>query len=364
MSVLRHIKKSVRQLDAYSVKSKQLSPDLIKLNQNENPFDLPVEIKHEIIEEFMRHPWNRYPDVFPTKLIKAISDDLGVPVEMIIAANGSNELMYTILMAVVSKGSKVLIPTPTFFLYEKIVSMLEGSIIPVRAKPDLTFDVDAIITAAHREDPAIIVLNSPNSPTGQLLSMDELERIIRSTEAIILVDEAYIEFADQPSVLSIEQQYDRLIVLRTFSKAFSLAGLRIGYMVAPALLTAELIKPKIPFTVNNFSSAAAMLLLRKKELILERIRYIKQQKVFLFREMSAINGIKVFSSQTNFLIFQVKNNAVKLFEALLSDNVLIRDVSSYPMLENTLRVNVGTIEENHAFLNALKKHLHYTETLS
>jgi histidinol-phosphate aminotransferase len=357
MSFQRHIKPSIRQLDAYSVKSKPLSPDLIKLNQNENPFDLPVELKREIAEELLRQPWNRYPDVFPLRLIEALSADQNVPVESIIAANGSNELMYTILMAIVSKGTSVLIPTPTFFLYEKIVAVLEGRVIAVPARPDLTFDVDAIIAAARREQPALIILNSPNSPTGQMLSAVDAERIVDATDAIVVIDEAYIEFADMPSLLPLMQKYDRVVILRTFSKAFSLAGLRIGYLLAQPGLCAELLKPKIPFTVNNISSAAAIMLMQKKELVFERIRYIKRQKQLLYEALSGIEGIKSFSSQTNFLIFQTKKTAAELFDALLAENVLVRDVSSYPMLERTLRVNAGTESENQAFLAALKKHL-------
>lgn len=357
MSFLQHIKPSVQNLDAYSVKNKPLSPGLVKLNQNENPFDLPVELKRELVEEFFHQPWNRYPDVFPIRLTESLSRYLNVPVESIIAANGSNELMYTALISIVSKGTKVLIPTPTFFLYEKIVRVLDGELVSVPAKSDLSFDVDTIIQTAKQARPALIILNSPNSPTGQMIPMSDVERIISETDAIVLVDEAYIEFADHPSVLPLMKRYDRLIILRTFSKAFSLAGLRIGYLLAQPALCSELKKPKIPFTVNNFSSAVAIKLMDKKELISERIHYIKQQKDFLFKELNAIREIKVFPSQTNFLIFTVKNNEQLLFDRLLSENVLIRDVSSYPMLENTLRVNAGTEEENNAFLIALKKYL-------
>lgn len=357
MSFLHHIKPSIRRLEAYSVKSKPMSPDLIKLNQNENPFDLPMEFKQELMDEFLRQSWNRYPDVFPSELISALAEYHSLPEECIIAANGSNELMYSILMAVVSKGTRVLIPVPTFFLYEKIVKILEGELIEVPACQDLTFDVENIIRTAKAQGPSLIILNSPNSPTGQILAVHDVERIIEETDAIVLVDEAYIEFADQPSVLSLVAKYDRLIVLRTLSKAFSLAGLRIGYLVAQPALCAELLKPKIPFTVNNFSSAAAVKLLQRKELISERIQYIKHQKDLLFRDLSRIDGLKVFSSQTNFLIFRVKENAKRLFDALLTENVLIRDVGSYPMLEETLRVNAGTELENKAFITAINKHL-------
>ncbi|MEW5798505.1 MAG: histidinol-phosphate transaminase [Bacteroidota bacterium] len=357
MSFLKYIKPSVQHLDAYSVKSKPLSPDLIKLNQNENPFDLPNELKRELLDEFYSQPWNRYPDVFPGHLIEALSKYTSIPRESIIAANGSNELMYTVLMAIVGSGTKVLIPAPTFFLYEKIVRVLEGHLISVPANDDLSFHVDGIISTAKKEHPALIILNSPNSPTGQMLSLGDVEKIITETDSIVLVDEAYIEFAEMPSVFPLLQKYDRLIILRTFSKAFSLAGLRIGYLLAQPDLCSELLKPKIPFTVNNFSASVAIKLMQHSELINERITYIKKQKQFLFENLNQINTIKVFPSQTNFLIFTVKNGAKALFENLLSENVLIRDVSSYPMLNNTLRVNAGTEAENRAFLTALKKYL-------
>ena len=357
MSFLKHIKPSVQQLEAYSVKSKPLSPDLIKLNQNENPFDLPDELKRELLEEFFKNSWNRYPDVFPTQLIEALSKQFNIPMESIIAANGSNELMYTALMSIVGKGVKVLIPSPTFFLYEKIVKILDGELISILAKDDLSFDVEKIIETAKKEKSSLIILNSPNSPTGQMLSMEDVEKIVSSTDAIVLVDEAYIEFADFPSMLPLMQKYDRLIILRTFSKAFSLAGLRIGYLLAQPALCLELLKPKIPFTVNNFSQAVALKLMQKKELIAERISHIKRQKQFLFENLRAMPELKVFPSQTNFLIFQVKKDLKVLFDKLLSENVLIRDVSSYPMLNNTLRVNAGTEAENRTFLSALKKYL-------
>jgi histidinol-phosphate aminotransferase len=251
----------------------------------------------------------------------------------------------------------VLIPTPTFFLYEKIVAVLEGTVIAVPARDDLTFDTDRIIAAARKEAPSLIVLNSPNSPTGQMLSIGEIQAIIDTTDAIILVDEAYIEFADLPSVVSLLPSCDRLIILRTFSKAFSLAGLRIGYLLAHPGLCAELMKPKIPFTVNNFSASAAIQLMKRKALIAERIMRIKKGKQELFESLQKIDGIKVFPSQTNFLILRIFGDAQALFNHLFFEHVLIRDVSSYPMLANTLRVNAGTEEENRAFLASVRKFL-------
>ena len=357
MAFIKHIKPSVQQLEAYSVKGKPFSLDLIKLNQNENPFDLPEELKQELLDEFLQFHWNRYPEVLPNELISQLSKHLNHPMEGILAANGSNELMYTILMAIVGKGTKVLIPSPTFFLYEKIVHVLEGIVIAVSMKKDLSFDVENIIQTAKKEKPSLIILNSPNSPTGQSIAIEDVKKILDETDSIVLVDEAYIEFSDKQSVQSLLLQYDKLVVLRTFSKAFSLAGLRIGYLLAQPALAAELSKPKIPFTVNNFSQLVAVRLLEHHDLIKERIAYIKQQKIWLYKNLEKNDEVSVFHSDTNFLIFKPRNSAKVLFEKLLNANVLVRDVSSYPMLENTLRVNAGTEKENKAFIFALKKFL-------
>ena len=355
MNFLDNIKQSVRALETYAVKGKALQPGLIKLNQNENPFDVPDEIKRELTEEFLKSPWNRYPEVFSAQLLQALSSFVHHPAEGIIAGNGSNELMYTILMATVSRGTKVLIPSPSFFLYEKAVKVFDGEVVSVMMKDDLSFPPEEILRFAQKEKPAVIVLVSPNSPTGQSMSIDDVEKILAGTSSLVLVDEAYIEFSEKQSVQSLLKKYDRLIVLRTFSKAFSMAGLRIGYLLANPALCAELLKPKIPFTVNAFSASVAMKLMERKEIIDERIAFIRNQKKILFNGLRSFNGVEVFSSDTNFLIFRTQQDAGSLFQRLLQRNVLVRDVSSYPMLERTLRVNVGTEKENTTFLTVLQE---------
>ena len=357
MSFLENIKPSVRALETYTVKGKAIQPGLIKLNQNENPFDIPDEIKRELAQEFFSQSWNRYPEVFPVDLLKALSVYARHPVEGIIAGNGSNELMYTVLMSIVGKGTKVLIPSPSFFLYEKGVRVFDGEVIDVRMNEDLSFPTERIIEKARREKPALIILVSPNSPTGQSISIGDVEKIIAATSSIVLVDEAYIEFSDKRSVQSLIEKYDRLAVLRTFSKAFSMAGLRVGYLLAQPALCTEFLKPKIPFTVNNFSASIAMKLMQNKKIVDERIAFIKKQKDFLLNSLRALDGVDAFSSDTNFLIFKTRHESGELFQRLLRENVLVRDVSSYPMLERTLRVNAGTEAENAAFLSVLKKNL-------
>jgi histidinol-phosphate aminotransferase len=357
MNALDNIKQSVRGLDQYVVKGKPASPTLIKLNQNENPFDVPAALKREAVEAFMESSWNRYPDVFPGHLHEALAAYTGHPAEGILAGNGSNELMYTVALAVISRGSKVLIDEPTFFLYEKIIRLCEGTIVSVPLREDMSYDPALIIETAQREHPSLIVLVSPNSPTAQSVALADVEAILRGTDALVLVDEAYIEFSERPSVQTLIARYDRLIVLRTFSKAFSLAGLRIGYLLAAPTVCAELMKVKVPFAVNAFSASVAITLLKNVNILTERIVYIKEQKRRVVEALTAMQGVTLFPSDTNFLIFRTEHCAEVLFAKLLNDNVLVRDVSSYPMLDKVLRVNIGTHEENNAFLASLKKHL-------
>lgn len=357
MNALDHIKPSVRALDQYVVKGKAPSPSLIKLNQNENPFDVPETLKREAVEALMNSSWNRYPEVFPVHLHDALATYTGHGADGILAGNGSNELMYTIALAVVSRGTKVLVTEPAFFLYEKIIHVCEGEIVPVPVHGDLSYAPDRIIAAAKREHPSLIVLVSPNSPTARSVSYDDVEAIVRDTDALVLVDEAYIEFSDRPSVQPLIERYDNLIVLRTFSKAFSLAGLRIGYLLTNPALCAELMKVKVPFAVNAFSASVAIALLNNTDVLKERIAYIRDEKQRVEGALAALPGVTLFPSDTNFLIFRTGERADALFGKLLNDNVLVRDVSSYPMLENVLRVNIGTHEENNAFLASLKKNL-------
>ncbi|MCX6139103.1 MAG: histidinol-phosphate transaminase [Ignavibacteriales bacterium] len=351
------IKKSLKEIETYSVSGKPLQPDLIKLNQNENPFDVPLDLKRELLDELLRQPWHRYPDTFPVDLLKALAGYTGHPVEGIIAGNGSNELMYTIFMATVGAGTKVLIPTPTFFLYEKAVRVFDGTVIPVPMHDDLSYAPEKILEAIEREHPSVIVLVSPNSPTARSLTLEDIESIVNAADGLVIVDEAYIEFSDHGSVQQLLQGHENLVILRTFSKAFSMAGLRVGYLLAEPRLAAELLKPKIPFAVHAFSALTAIRMMEHRPLLNERIAYLKEGRRWLEAQMRTIPEVEIFPSDTNFLIFSTPQAAGMLFQRLLENNVLIRDVSSYPMMERMLRVNTGLKEENERFISVLNNNL-------
>ncbi|MGC8595290.1 MAG: histidinol-phosphate transaminase [Candidatus Kryptoniota bacterium] len=351
MDAKLNFRSSILKLSPYAVSGHHAN---VKLNQNENPFDLPAELKKEIISEFYSVSWNRYPEVFSRKLPEKLSAVHDISPDCIIAANGSNELIYTVGISIIESGVEVLIPQPTFYFFEKTASILNGKIIKVFAKPNLEFDEDAILSEAKKMNRGLVILGSPNNPTGRSLSSDFVRTLLKTTGAIVLLDEAYIEFSPNPSLIKLVNEYKNLIVLRTFSKAFSLAGLRVGYLAAHRDTAFEIMKVKIPFTVNPLSEFTAIKLLDHMELVDERIEFLKEQRDWMIDQLKKINEIVLVPSDANFFLFATSVEPGKMFNDLLErKNVLVRDVSSYPMLERFLRVNAGTKEESEIFVKSV-----------
>ncbi|HEX6042329.1 MAG TPA: histidinol-phosphate transaminase [Longimicrobium sp.] len=353
-SALRHVKTSVRTLGAYTLKPYE---PRIKLNQNESPFDVPREIKDRIHAILADRPWNRYPPFVAANFIQAVSEATRWPADGILVANGSNELIQSILGVVVGPGVSVVIPEPTFTLYRLMTEVNGGTVVSVALADDLSFDVDAIIRAARDTEAAVVVLCSPNNPTGAALSRAEIERVHDETGALILLDQAYVEFGGYDAIPLLEGR-PRLVVLRTFSKAMAMAGLRAGYMLAHPALANEVHKAKLPYNINFFTEIAAAEVLRCRDVMHDLVRKIAKERDRVVAEMGTIPGIRVYPTAANFVLFRVETPNLThgdVFDRLLADyGVLVRDVSRYPMLERCLRVNAGTTEENDVFLAGLR----------
>lgn len=354
--ILDNLKPAVRKMGAYTVIGGQSAP--VKLNQNENPFDVPGAMKREVVEKFLSESWNRYPDVFPAAATERIARFLDVPTGCVIVSNGSNELIYTLAMATLSRGTSVLIPSPTFSLYEKVAELFEADVLNVSMTPDLEFDIDAIIEEAQRSRPRLVILSTPNNPTSKSISVEAIERIASEVRSLVVVDEAYIEFSRQQSALPLIYEHSNVIVLRTLSKAFALAGVRLGYLVTNPRLAAELLKPKIPFTTNRLAELMAVHILDNYALVESSVKKILDERTRVGAALKAFEAdgllLKAHESDANFFIIEVAEPQ-QVFDALKAAGVLVRNVSPYPMMEKCLRVGVGTPEENDAFLNALKK---------
>jgi len=353
-SALRWVKPSVRSLGAYTLRPYE---PRIKLNQNESPYDVPDELKRRIAERLADRPWNRYPPFIASNFISAVSEATGWPEDGILVANGSNELIQAVLAVTVGAGATVVIPEPTFTLYRLMTEVHAGTVASVALTEDLRFNVDAIVRAARERDAAVVVLCTPNNPTGGWLAEDEILRIHDDTGALILLDQAYVEFGGFDATPLLEGR-PRLVVLRTFSKAMSLAGLRAGYMLAHPALAAEVHKAKLPYNINFFTEVAAAEVLRGRALLADSVEKVRAERDRLLREMREVPGIRVYDSAANFVLFRVRSPRIthtRLFERLLDEHgILVRDVSKYAMLDGCLRVNAGTPEETGAFLDALR----------
>jgi histidinol-phosphate aminotransferase len=353
-TALRHVKPGVRALGAYTLAPVETR---IKLNQNESPYDVPAALKARIQLALAERPWNRYPPFVASGFIGAVAEATGWPAEGVLVANGSNELIQAVLAVTVGPGVSVVVPEPTFTLYRLMTEVNGGTVVSVPLTPELRFDVDAIIDAAERSAAAVIVLCTPNNPTGAALSEAEIVRVHDRTGALILLDQAYVEFGGFDAIPLLAGR-PRLVVLRTFSKALSMAGLRAGYLLADPALAAEVDKAKLPYNVNFFTEAAAAEVLRARDELEPLVGSLREERDRMYGAMREMEGIHVFPSAANFLCFRVDAPGVThtaVFDALLARwAVLVRDVSKYPMLERCLRVNAGTPAENDCFLAGLR----------
>lgn len=353
-AALRHVKPAVRALGAYTLRP---SVPRVKLNQNESPYDVPAALKERIQAALASRPWNRYPPFVATSFIDAVSEATRWPGDGVLVANGSNELIQATLAVTVGPGIPVVVPEPTFTLYRLMTEVNGGTVASVPLRADLSFDVDAIVRAANEADAAVVVLCTPNNPTGAALSEAEILRVHDETGALVLLDQAYVEFGGFDAIPLLGGR-PRLVVLRTFSKAMSMAGLRAGYMLADPAVAAEVNKAKLPYNVNFFTEVAAAEVLRARAELAPLVRAVARERDRLYDALREMDGVHVFPSAANFLCFRVDAPGVShtdLFDALLERwGVLVRDVAKYPMLERCLRVNAGTPEENDLFLAGLK----------
>ena len=348
------VRKEIFTLDEYSLKQ---YPYRIKLNQNENPFELPAEIKGEVLEKLAAMQWSRYPAFIPQHQIDEIARYAGWVPDGTLLGNGSNDLLQLIFMSTLERNQTVVISQPTFTLYKILACGLGADVVEVMMTPEFLFDVDAIIAAARRTEARLVVICSPNNPTGTLMAEADVVRIIQETKGLVVLDEAYVHFASG-SLRHLLMRYDRLIILQTFSKAMGAAGLRFGYALAPVDLARQLNKIKLPYSVNIFTLVAAEVLLARWDQLRGWIDTLIKERERVRAGLMTLPHCRVYPSSANFLLFEsLSKKPAEVFDALLGKGILIRNVSSYPMLGRGLRVSTGTPEENTAFLQAIREAL-------
>jgi histidinol-phosphate aminotransferase len=348
---LNKIRPNVRALVPYTL---QHVDARVKLDMNENPLDTPEIIKEAVIEQLQHREWTRYPELVPQRLLAKLSRFAGWPENGLLVGNGSNEMLKTILLAVAGSGTRVTVVQPSFSVYRQLVMITGAEYRPVLLTPDLQFDIEAICREARESDLTIVCV--PNNPTGTQLSPEAIREILGSTSGLVIVDEAYHEFSGM-TAFDLLREFSNLIVLRTFSKAMAMAGLRIGYLLADPAITAEVAKAKLPYNLNFVSIAAAEAGLDHIELLQANVQRVIELRATLMARLKKIAGVETFPSGANFVLFRTPLPGAAFFESLYAQSVLIRDVSKAPLLDRCLRVTVGNADENEMFLAAVKKSL-------
>ena len=334
----------VAAMTAYTLELREAE---IKLNQNESPYDWPRELKEQVLARAVERPWNIYPNFESSDLRNALAKAYGLAAENIHVGNGSNELLAATIGAFVGPGTPVIFPRPTFTLYEKLVTIAGGLPIPIEFDPDSgLLPLEEIL--AHANENAVVIVCSPNNPTGGVLAEGGLQTLIDSG-AMVLFDRAYGDFAND----TFPALHPRLITFSTFSKAWGLAALRVGWVATTPENAREIRKVKLPYSLNAISEIAATIALEHRALRDMNVQRIVGERERVVRAMRKIPRITLFPTKANFVTFRAERSSKEIFEALFARGILVRDVSAYPRLANCLRISIGSPEQNDRMLIAL-----------
>jgi histidinol-phosphate aminotransferase len=325
----------------------------VRLNTNESPAPPPTAWRDAFAAELSRVEWHRYPDRAATELRAAIASLHGVRPEQVFAANGSNEVLQTLLLAYGGHGRRVVTFEPTYQLHGHIARITGTTVVEAERAADFTLELAAVRRAIAAADPIITFLCSPNNPTGMVEPQEVVRDVLAHAPALVVVDEAYGQFAPW-SALDLVDEDRPLVVTRTYSKTWSMAATRLGYLVGPAWLVAELDKVVLPYHLDAAKQVAGRLALRFADEMEARVKAVVAERERLAAALAEL-PVQQWPSGANFILFRpTRGNGHEVWAALLERDVLVRDCSSWPRLDGCLRVTIGTRDEDDAFLDALR----------
>lgn len=342
---------SIRRAAAYDARR---PPCRIRLDGNESPFSLPPELLNNVLEEISKVPLNRYPDPDCAALKRALSGSTGVSPDGIVPGNGSDELIQIVIQTFCGGSGSVLVPSPTFSMYALIAAALGKKV--VAQNLDAAFDLDegAMLRAIEETAPDVVFLASPNSPTGNLFSLEKIEAVISAAPGIVVADEAYFHFCGVTHI-PLMKKYPNLAVMRTFSKV-GFAALRLGALFMEPALAAEASKARLPYNINSLTQAAVKVFFENGALFEENAKTVVRERELMFKNISSIGGITVFPGNANFLLIRFSSDRVaeNVWLALVEKGILTRNFSGGGV-RDCLRVTVGLAGENREFEDALRE---------
>ena len=323
----------------------------IRLDANESFLTVPENIQNEMVEALKNSALNRYPDPMATKLLKGFADYFNVDPDCVTAGNGSDEIISVIMNAFLQKGDKILTLEPDFSMYRFYAEIAECQSVKYQKNENLDVNIDDVIDMANKENVRIVIFSNPCNPTSRIIKADEIRKLINSTDALVVLDEAYMDFAEDGSLMGEFNNYNNLIILKTCSKALGCAALRLGFAIANKTLTNVIRAVKSPYNVNSVSQALGEVLFSHPDYIDECIKTVVNSRKELYSEICKIESSKIekiYETHTNFVFMKVKN-AKEVFEKMKENSIVIRNMGDY------LRITAGSKEENEKMLATFKK---------
>jgi histidinol-phosphate aminotransferase len=343
-------RENIKNLVAYKVDAPQYE---IIVNANESAYDFPMILKRQFCDDICNTDLNRYPEACFPELLEALSDYTGVPTEGIICGSGSDEVIALINQAFVDPGDVIVSHSPSFSMYEIWSSIANANYVPVPDLADHIPDLDSIIQKANELDAKIIYLCNPNNPTGYTFSREQILKVLNSVSALLILDEAYIEFFGESSV-DLLKKYPNLLVLRTFSKAFGLAGIRCGYALGNKDIIDVLYKVKGPYNLNVMTQKIAVLALKNRDKILSHLGEIRSERETIKSELESLKAFKIYPSGSNFIFFETPL-AQAIYQKLLDNNILIKWFKDTDRHPGSIRFSIGKPSENQQILSIIRK---------
>lgn len=336
---MKYLKQSFSQMEPYFSKNIE---DGIILNANESPFAPPKEVMDIFYQRLPELAFHRYPDMQAVKLCETIAKHFGVSPEEVVCGVGSDELLEVTFKAVLEPKDTVISFSPSFSMYKVFADLALTQFKEVYFHEDYTFNVIEMISCIQKFQPKLVLICSPNNPTGAFLPEQDVRKIVESTDALVLLDLAYIDFAEKDYTY-LAKEYDNLIVFRTFSKAMALPSIRVGYAISQADNIRMIYAVKAPYSVTTASQLLAGIALEHYELYLDNINYIKKERQRMTEELKKY--VTVYPSSANFLFVKMKDS---IYQDLLAHKIYIRKIK-----DGMYRITIGLIEENNSLLKVV-----------